>query len=82
MSRINPVELKRTKDAFFDVGISVAEWAHANNFNLQLVYRVLNGTCKASRGESHKIAVALGLKHSAAVNSKVEPLISANSKGA
>lgn len=82
MSRLNPIELQRTKDAFFDLGISVAEWAQTNNFNLQLVYRVLNGSCKASRGEGHKIAVALGLKKSVAENSKIEPFISTNNKGA
>lgn len=62
MSRICETDLKRARDKFFDLGISIAEWAKENNFSLQLVYRVLNGKCKASRGESHRIAIALRLK--------------------
>lgn len=40
----------------------MAEWARANNFRQDLVYAVLSGRSKASRGESHRIAVELGLK--------------------
>lgn len=43
-------------------GITVREWAHANNFKPRLVYAVLQGTVKGNYGEAHKIAVALGLK--------------------
>ena len=42
-------------------GESVAAWAVANGFSPQLVYRVLNGHAP-ERGQSHRIAVRLGLK--------------------
>ena len=43
-------------------GLSVCEWARAHGFSESLVYAVLAGRNKASRGQSFQIAVALGLK--------------------
>lgn len=43
-------------------GISVAEWSREHGFPSALVYRVLRGEAKCRRGESHKIAIALGIK--------------------
>lgn len=43
-------------------GISIAEWARENRFSCALVYQVLEGKRRCLRGQSHKIAVALGLK--------------------
>ena len=43
-------------------GISIAEWARENRFSAGLVYQVLEGNRKCMRGQSHQIAVALGLK--------------------
>lgn len=58
-----PAELvEHAKQKFFLEGKTVATWAQENNFNRDLVYAVLNGRSKASRGESHEIAVRLGLK--------------------
>lgn len=54
--------LEKTREAFFQKGISMAQWARKNNFKQVLVYAVLSGRSKASRGESHQIAVRLGLK--------------------
>ena len=48
--------------AFESNGISVAEWSRENGFQSALVYRVLNGDAKCRRGETHKIAIALGIK--------------------
>jgi gp16 family phage-associated protein len=45
-------------------GITIAEWAKARGFNVLTVYRVLAGRVKGTRGEAHKVAVALGLKAS------------------
>jgi gp16 family phage-associated protein len=50
------------KTRFAAEGISVAEWARARGFSPKLVYRVLDGTAKGTRGEVHRIACALGLK--------------------
>lgn len=43
-------------------GVSIAAWALANNFNPNLVHEVLAGRKKGLRGQSHNIAVRLGLK--------------------
>ncbi|MBS4018921.1 MAG: DNA-binding protein [Dechloromonas sp.] len=43
-------------------GISIAEWARENRFSCGLVYQVLEGKRRCLRGQSHRIAVALGLK--------------------
>lgn len=43
-------------------GVSKAEWARAHNVSRAVVYQVLAGKKKGLRGESHKVAVLLGLK--------------------
>lgn len=55
-------KLSKVKERFATEGISIAEWARANGFKRHLVYRVIDGRCKATRGKAHRIAVALGLK--------------------
>ena len=47
---------------FTERGLSISGWAKQRGFSQALVYQVLNGHRKALRGESHKIAVELGLK--------------------
>lgn len=44
-------------------GLSIREWAQAQGFSERLVYAVLSGKSKGLRGESFRIAVALGLRH-------------------
>lgn len=46
-------------------GISISQWAASNGFSVPLVFEVLNGRRKCVRGQSHNIAVALGLKDGA-----------------
>lgn len=48
---------------FKDAGISISEWARSNSFSRMVVVDLLRGTRKGLRGESHRCAVALGLKH-------------------
>lgn len=61
-----PRELKtaeQVKAEFAQRGISVAQWARVHKVHRQLVYEILR--CKyrqCSRGDSHRIAVLLGLK--------------------
>lgn len=43
-------------------GINVADWCRAHGFKAALVYRVLRGESPCRRGETYRIAVALGLK--------------------
>ncbi len=44
-------------------GLSVAEWSTLRGFNAALVYAVIAGKRKCLRGESFRIAVALGMKN-------------------
>lgn len=53
---------KSVKLRFQSAGISIAGWAVERGFNPTLVYMVLNGDRAALRGQSYKIALALGLK--------------------
>jgi gp16 family phage-associated protein len=59
---IDHARLDEVRQVFIEDGMSVAEWAREHNFSLPLVYAVLKGRNHATRGKSHKIAVALGLK--------------------
>jgi gp16 family phage-associated protein len=43
-------------------GISAAEWARQNGFSPTMVYQVLRSPTIPNRGQSHRIAVALGMK--------------------
>lgn len=51
-----------SKQFFRRRGLSIAKWAEQNGFNRALVYAVLSGRRSAIRGQSHEIAVSLGLK--------------------
>lgn len=46
-------------------GISVSSWAVANGFSVNMVFEVLSGRKKCLRGQSHNIAVKLGIKEGA-----------------
>lgn len=50
------------KDSFKEHGVSISTWAQAHAFDPRLVYAVLAGKNQSTRGQSHKIALALGLK--------------------
>ncbi|MEW8509192.1 MAG: DNA-binding protein [Candidatus Thiodiazotropha sp.] len=47
---------------FSALGLSIASWARAHHFSVPLVYRVLANPDACCRGQSHRIAVRLGLK--------------------
>ena len=49
-------------------GVSIAEWARIRQFSTALVYQVLAGKRKGLRGQSHEIAIALGLKEGVSRN--------------
>lgn len=69
---ISQESIQRAKVDFYLDGRSVAEWARENNFRQGLVYAVLSGRSKALRGESHRIAVQLGLKPKRETSVEVE----------
>ena len=54
--------LEELRFAFEQTGISVSDWAAAHGFRRENVYAVLSGRSKGRRGQSHRIATALGLK--------------------
>lgn len=53
---------EQVKQEFFACGDTPHAWAVRNNFDSSLVYRVLSGYCKATKGKGHQIAIALGIK--------------------
>ena len=50
------------KQEFRDAGVSICDWARQNGYTASVVYTVLNDKRPSVRGESHRVAVALGLK--------------------
>lgn len=55
-------EIERVRSEFVTNGLSVSGWAKRHGFSQALVYQILSGKRRPVRGESHRIAVALGLK--------------------
>jgi gp16 family phage-associated protein len=54
---------QEVRDEFTRRGISVSTWAKKHGFNRNLANAVVRGDCKCLYGETHKIAVMLGMKH-------------------
>ena len=53
---------------FKQKGLSISGWAIAHGFSTTLVFEVLAGRKKCIRGQSHRIAVMLGLKEGEIAN--------------
>lgn len=45
-----------------ELGVSVKDWSEANGLPPAVVWKVLRGELKCTRGASHKAAVMLGMK--------------------
>lgn len=58
--------LDQVRDNFYLDGKSVAEWAREHGLRPPVVYDLLSGRTRGTRGNSHKAAVLLGLKKGAA----------------
>lgn len=54
--------IEEVKAIFARNGVSISEWARQNGFSPNMVHAVLGGRIQCKRGQSHKIAVKLGLK--------------------
>lgn len=54
--------IEEVRREFATTGNSIAEWSRKNHFNANLVYAVLSGKRRAIRGQTHDIAVSLGIK--------------------
>ncbi len=61
----SPTEIKAS---FKEHGVSISTWAQAHAFDPRLVYAVLAGKNQSTRGKSHQIALALGLKEATPAN--------------
>lgn len=74
-ARMAPSEtaLDAVRRRLYEDGISAIDWARENGFDAHLVYGVLSGRSRASRGESHRIAVALGLKPQRRATTDLQP---------
>ena len=62
--RKSPEQLRaeKVRAEFRRRGMSFAEWARQRGFSRQLVSAVVTGQRKCLRGDSHRIAVLLGIK--------------------
>jgi len=61
-----PIDIKtqeQVKKEFSEAGLSIRQWSIDNGFAPSLVYRVLSVKKIPLRGESHNIAVLLGIKN-------------------
>jgi len=54
--------LAEARADFHRSGKSVISWANERGFSVALVYMVMAGKRPGLRGQSHKIAVSLGIK--------------------
>lgn len=61
---------EQVKQEISACGDTVHAWSARNGFDSSEVYRVLNGQNKATKGNGHAIAVALGMKPKPAHNAK------------
>lgn len=61
---------EQARAEFNRTGVSIAEWARQHKVGRSLVYAVLAGRKKCYRGDSHKVAVLLGLKDGVIVESR------------
>lgn len=65
-----PPPLKTRQQVLADfkaAGITLSEWARANGFHRMTVVDLLRGARQGLRGETHRCAVALGMKHGVVV---------------
>jgi gp16 family phage-associated protein len=53
---------EQVRKQFNRVGMSIAEWSRRHGVDQRLTYQVLSGEKKGLRGQSHRIAVLLGIK--------------------
>jgi len=54
--------VEEVKKELSDNGLTVSDWAREMGYSPALVYQVFSGRLKCTSGQSHRVAVALGLK--------------------
>jgi gp16 family phage-associated protein len=64
--------LPKTRDEvrkeFADAGVTLREWARVHHVSYDVAKGVLQGRLAGTRGEAHRVAVALGLKRGRVVD--------------
>ncbi len=65
------------KNRLYLAGETVAEWSRKNGFAERDVYAVLSGRSKATRGQTHLVAIALGLKPGGSTPSGPDTILTA-----
>lgn len=58
-------QLKTARDRITEDGKPISEWAKEKSLDLGMVYHMLTGRSRGVRGESYRVAVALGLRRAA-----------------
>ena len=58
---------EEVKQSFVENGQSISGWAKTHGFSRNLVYSVINSGRPCKIGNSHKIAVLLGMKNGVVV---------------
>lgn len=67
--KTTPLKTREQVQADFKAaGITLSEWARANGFHRMTVVDLLRGARQGLRGETHRCAVALGLKDGVVVD--------------
>lgn len=73
------VRARAARERFVASGTNISEWSRERNFSIALVNKVLMGQRSCRRGESHRIAVALGIKRELSPpGAPVAPLVRAD----
>lgn len=62
LTKFTPKTPEQVREEFQRKGLSFSAWAKARGVSTRLTEEILKGRRKAIRGESHAIAVLLGLK--------------------
>ena len=53
---------QEAKEGLRQLGIPISRWARTRGFEPEIVYAVLSGRAEGHWGESHLVAIALGIK--------------------
>ena len=53
---------EEAKEGLRQLGIPISRWARTRGFEPEIVYAVLAGRAEGNWGESHRVAIALGIK--------------------
>ncbi|EJM71123.1 phage-associated protein, BcepMu gp16 family [Pseudomonas sp. GM50] len=60
--------MREARERLAHQDLSAKDWADQYHLNASTVYAVLNGQKKYLRGEAHRAAVLLGIKHGVVTN--------------